>query len=250
MADLPPVAILVPMLGRAERIEPLLGSLRAAMSSPYRVVLIYGDDDHAVHDHIWAHHRIVSGADVDHVEFYEDPTVRPVTLTEWASGAPGDYARKINTAAAAATEPWLFLGAIDLRFCPGWYERAMARVARNPQVGVVGTNDCCNRRTMDGQHSTHSLVSRAYVDEFGTIDEPGKVLHEGYAHEYVDDEFVRTAQFRRLFVHATNAHVEHLHPMCGKASSDRVYAQQAQRMAQGREVFLARQHLWEGTVRP
>jgi hypothetical protein len=46
---------------------------------------------------------------------------------------------------------------------------------------------------MAGRHSTHSLVTRDYVERFGTIDEAGVVLHEGYPHEFVDDEFVQTA---------------------------------------------------------
>jgi hypothetical protein len=97
---------------------------------------------------------------------------------------------------------------------------------------------------MAGNHSTHSLVTREYVDRFGTIDRPGIALHEGYLHEFVDDEFVQTAMHRNAFAFAFDAHVEHLHPAWGKAPSDRSYEQAPFRMRMGRKLYRQRQHLW------
>lgn len=155
---------------------------------------------------------------------------------------PGDYARKINTGLRSSTEPLLFLGADDLLFHPGWLDAAKAKLA--PGVGVVGTNDLGSPRVIAGDHATHSLVTRDYADRFGTIDEPGKILHEGYPHEFVDDELVETAKHRGAWAFAADAHVEHLHPSWGKAAPDRMYGQQRRRMAAGRPIYNERRRLW------
>lgn len=110
-------------------------------------------------------------------------------------------------------------------------------------VGVVGTWDRCNKRTKR-KHSTHSLVARWYAD-LGTIDEPRKILHEGYVHEYVDDELVGTALKRRAYRHCQAAVVAHLHPMAGiGVPVDEMYAAQGERMAASRPLFLERRKLW------
>lgn len=155
---------------------------------------------------------------------------------------PGDYARKINAGYRATTEPLMFLGADDLRFHPGWFDAAAAELG--PGVGVVGTNDLGSERVMAAQHSTHSLVTRDYVDRFGTIDEPGRVLCEEYPHEFVDDELVATAKHRGAWAFAADSHVEHLHPNWGKAPMDKLYAQQRRRMRAGRQIFERRSRLW------
>jgi hypothetical protein len=111
-------------------------------------------------------------------------------------------------------------------------------------VGVVGTNDLGNARVMAGEHSTHSLVRRSYIDEQGTIDEQGKVLCEAYWHEYVDDEFVKTSMARHAWAFAEDSHVEHLHPGWGKAPMDALYEMQRMRMKHGRRVFWRREQMW------
>jgi hypothetical protein len=212
------LAILVPMLGRPHRVAPLLESIRETTPGA-RVLFLVTTGDQPVID-------ALDGA--DRVEL--PPRQR------------GDYAVKINAGYRHTTEPLLFLAADDLRFHPGWFELAAAKLT--PGIGVVGTNDLCNRRTMRGEHSTHSLVTREYVDRFGTIDEPGKVLHEGYVHEFVDDELVGTARKRRAYAHASKAIVEHLHPMNGQAPMDRLYRRQGMRMRASRDLYQRRRMLW------
>lgn len=123
----------------------------------------------------------------------------------------GDYARKINAGVRATDEPWVFQGADDLTFRPGWQEETL-RVAAEQNARVIGTQDRCNPRVISGRHSTHSLVARSYVQEIGTGDEPGKLLHEGYWHGFVDDELVWLARRHREYAFAPNAIVEHHHP--------------------------------------
>lgn len=156
--------------------------------------------------------------------------------------APGDYARKINAGYRASSEPLMLLGADDITFRPGWLEAAIAQLA--PGIGVVGTNDLGSGRVMAGQHATHPLVTRHYADTYGTIDEPGIVLHEGYGHNFVDDEFVGTARQRHAFAFAADAIVEHHHPDWGKADRDDVYDLGRERWAYDRLLWKTRRRLW------
>ena len=211
----------MPVLRRPHRAAPLLRSI--ARATPFaHVVFIANPYDVPEHEAIIAARRNVAELEV--------------TMMCDA----GNYAHKINAAVRATTESLLFLGADDLEFHPGWFEAAVAYLDR---AGVVGTNDLCNRRVMRGEHATHSLLTRDYANR-GTVDDESVVLHPGYAHEFVDDEFVATARARGEFAFAADAVVEHLHPMVGKAPMDELYAAQGARMVQGRRLFAKRRHLW------
>lgn len=210
--------VLVPMRGRSHRVEPLLASIKAA--TPEAAVLF-----------------LVTPEDVD----VRDAISR---FDGWQLPVPwrpcGDYARKINEGIRHSTQPLIFTGADDLHFHPGWYEAATAHLGNG--IGVVGTNDLCNKRTMRGQHSTHSLVTREYA-ALGQVDGAGGLMHEGYIHEYCDDELVGTAKKRGAYAHAQDAVVEHLHPMAGHPT-DPQYDQQAARMQASRDLYRKRRRLW------
>lgn len=214
------LAILVPVLRRPHRVEPLLKSI-AATTPTARVLFLTdpddGDEQEAIRDA-----RRWSALDV----------------TMLAEG--GNYAQKINSGVRATVEPLLFLGADDLEFHPGWLTWAKRGLAHG---GVVGTNDLCSGRVQRGDHATHCLVTREYT-ALGTIDNPDLLLHEEYEHEFVDDEFVATAKYRGQWSFARRAVVEHLHPMVGKAPTDDLYDQQPRRMIVGRRIFRKRRHLW------
>lgn len=153
----------------------------------------------------------------------------------------GNYAQKINEGVRATIAPLLFFGADDLHFHPGWFEAAKAAMTHG--VGVVGTQDLCNRRTIAGTHATHFLVTRAYT-KLGSIDNRFTPLHIEYPHEFVDDEFVATAKYRNAWAFAHNSVVEHLHPDANKAPMDALYAGQRRRMRAGRIIFSRRSRLW------
>lgn len=212
--------VIIPVLRRPHRAAPVAESVQA--TSDARVVFVATPGDTAEIEACEA-----TGCDVIVMD-------RPYTV--------GDYARKVNRAYSESTEPLLFLGADDLLFHPGWLDAARAKLT--PGVGVVGTNDLGSPRVMAGEHATHSLVTREYVARFGTIDEPGKVLHDGYRHEFVDDELVGTAKMRDAWAFAADSHVEHLHPNWHKAPSDALYAGQQRRMLASRPYFRRRQALW------
>ena len=212
------VVVLVPMLGRPHAVEPLAESL-AASTDDARILWIVSPDD-----------RDVVAA------------TRGMDVLSVPRRDRGDYAAKMNAGYRATTEPYLFLGACDIRFHPGWLPACMAKVKAGYQV--IGTNDLGNKGTADGRLSTHTLVVRSYVDRHGTIDKRGELLHEGYWHEFVDNELVATAKHRGVYGHARRAHVEHLHWLWGKRDRDSVDANFEQRMLEGEKLYHARRHLW------
>jgi hypothetical protein len=155
----------------------------------------------------------------------------------------GDWARKINYIRDRSEEPYILLGADDLRFHDGWDDEALLVFDQN-DVGVVGTNDLANPRVRSGTHATHPMVCRGYADMYGTIDEPELLLHEGYWHQFVDNELVETAKARGCWAFANYSKVEHLHPAWNTAPDDATY-QRGQE--QGREdlmLFHERRRLW------
>lgn len=215
------LVIIVPVLRRPHRVEPLVDSIEAATKEPHRTLFVCSPDDEqeiAAIDKLGAEHICT-----------------PVSYPS------GDYAKKINFAYLATWEELMFLGADDLNFHDGWLERAKQRLVG--RIGVVGTNDLTNRRTKR-YHSTHSLVTREYVDKHGTIDEHHKVLHEGYHHVFVDDELVATADHRGAYAHAHDCLVEHLHPMKHKGDRDAVYDHGQAHFEVDRRLFQSREALW------
>jgi GT2 family glycosyltransferase len=211
------LAILVPVLNRPHRVRPLVDSIRETTPDA-RVMFLCSD----------------KGANFQAVQEVrsEFPNVELVV-----SGREG-YAAKINQGLFFTTEPHLFLGADDLRFCEGWYEEAAAHLTDG--VGVVGVNDLLPRQR---DHTTHFLVTREYAQR-GTIDEPDKLLHEGYHHWWVDDEFIATAKSRGAYNYAPQAIVEHLHPQGGKAPDDETYQRGRARIRQDKKHFARRSGLW------
>lgn len=217
------VAILIPVLHRPWRVPLVLASITDATTEPHEVWFIGSPDEHAEREAV----KAAGGA----------------WMQVAVGRSRGDYARKINLGLQTTSAPYVFLGADDLAFHPGWLEAALGKMGG--KIGVVGTNDLGNQRVIAGEHATHSLVSRKYARQ-GTIDDKTKLLHEGYPHEFVDDEFVETARSRDAFAHAADSIVEHLHPHWGKAPSDHIYAAAPERLRVGRRLYRERCSLWGG----
>lgn len=213
------LVVLVPMLGRVRHIEPLLESLYAT-TSDFSTLFLVSPMDTDVKDKVQ--------------ELGEQ-------MLEIPYHPRGDYARKINAGCSATKSPLIFMGASDLKFHPGWLEAATSRISGDVQV--VGTNDLGNVRVIRGLHSTHTLLTREYVAR-GTADDVRRVLHEGYDHEYVDDEFVETAKSRDAFAMALDSVVEHMHPAWGKGKWDRSYRGTNKRLQTGYRLYRRRRKLW------
>jgi glycosyltransferase involved in cell wall biosynthesis len=209
------VVIVTPVLCRPQNVKPLLDSVRA--TTPTARVLFVSDP-----------------GDVEEQEAIEAEAADLLIIR-------GNYAKKVNRAIEETDEPLIFQGADDLRFHPGWLEAAKAML--KPGIGVVGTNDLSSKRVMAGTHATHSLITREYT-KLGTIDDPDRVFHEAYPHEYVDDEFIETAILREAFAPALDSVVEHLHPDAGKAPKDELYSKAGRRRLIGSMIHRWRRRKW------
>ena len=219
------IAILVPVLDRPRNADPLVLSIRRATSTPHRVLFLCSPKDGAEIRACKA-----TGADVHVVEWKPDR---------------GDWAKKINRGFSMTDEDFVLLGADDLEFHRGW-DMAVLEVAEKTGAGVIGTNDLGNATVMRGLHSTHPLVRRSYIEEYGTIDEPGKVVHEGYHHQWVDTELCETAKMRGQWAFAKASHVEHLHPYWHKSSMDATYTKALSTSREDHRYYGKRRRLWQG----
>lgn len=221
------ILVAIPVLNRPHRAQPVADSLRRSLTehTPARILFVCSPDDT---DELQA----VQNTNADHI------------TVPWQPG-PGDYARKINHAATLLQphEQWLFTGADDLHFHPGWADHALHCHHRHGSR-VIGTQDLGNPAVRRGQHSTHTLVHRTYIDEHGTIDQPGLVYHDGYHHNWCDAELVDTAKARREFLHCPRAVVEHLHPHWRKAEMDSTYQAGLAEFQQDRRLFNRRRRRW------
>lgn len=213
------IGVIVPVLGRAHQIEPLLESLAAVTTTDYRVTFVCSAGDEAL--------DICKATEAD------------VIVTTWEPGR-GDFAKKVNLGYRATEEEILFQAATDLRFFPNWDTEGL-RVARVTGAGVIGTNDLGNALVRRGHHSTHSFFTRAYIEEYGgTTDGTGEVFSEVYDHQYVDNEFVQVAMSRQMWAFANRSIVEHLHPLWNKGEMDETYEKAFREADADSQLYLQR----------
>lgn len=206
------LAILIPVLGRPHRVEPLLKAIRDSTLQPHRVLFIADPDDDLEHAAIEA-----AGG--------------------WMITPGGTYAQKINAGVRMTLEPWVLLGADDAEPRPGWFEAAMRTGAE-----VTGLNDLIPRPSRPG-HATHFLLTRHAATQ-PCADGSRGPLYEGYAHWRTDDELIATARHRGVYAYAPDAVVEHVaHPMIGGADDETYRKGRSMARMDGKQ-FARRQHLW------
>ncbi len=206
------VAILVPVLARPGNVKPLLESIRASTPDPCRVLFICDPGDRPQQDAI-----AMEGG--------------------WMLSPGGTYSAKIRLGVEATDERFLFLGADDLTFMPGWLEAA--RAAMTGGVQVVGVNDC---RPRNWETATHFLVTREYA-LLPTIDGGPGPLHP-YMHNFTDRELIETAKHRGVYAYAPRSRVEHRHHLDGRAPHDATYAKGQATFRRDQRLFMRRARLW------
>lgn len=212
-------AVVVPVMRRPQNAAPFMESLRASGAALANVYAVVDEDDEGT-----ASAWLEAGAALIHGK---------------APDRPGTFAEKVNMGYQQTEEPWLLLVGDDVRFEPGWLDHAQH--AARDGAHVIGTNDLHNPRVTAGEHGTHLLIRRAYVDERGASWDGPKVLcHEGYRHWFVDDEIVTVAKQRGVWAFAKQARIEHLHPLWGLAEDDEVYALGRAHVDDDRALFEAR----------
>jgi hypothetical protein len=205
------VAILVPILDRPHRIEPLLQNIAETTPEPHRVLF-------AVHD----------APSCEELDRLGCPYL-------WDYG--DTWPNRINRLFHVTTQPYVFLGADDVLFHPGWLLALMREMEKID--GVVVPNDLHNPR------GTLALVSRRYIEEeSGCIDTPNVVVYPGYGHCFVDDELFGVAKSRGRYAYCPDAIVEHYHPDAGKAEMDATYEKGLSTLVEDAALHEARRHLW------
>ena len=211
-----PVDVIVPVLHRPQNVKPLMESLRASTGLARAWFVCEPEDNEEIFE-VLTH----GGRFLEHAGTFSEKV-------NWAYGAIEDGA------------PWVLLVGDDVRFRPGWLDQAQD-VARRYKASVVGTNDLANPRVQRGEHTTHPMISRRYIDEVGAgWDGPGTVCHEGYRHWFVDDEIVTAAKQRGTFQVALASEVEHMHPNVGKAPMDEIYELGTRSAADDQKLFERR----------
>lgn len=210
------LTILIPVLNRPHRVEPLMKSALAA--TPEAEVLFLADPD-----------------DEPELEALEAAGANYLTIDT-------GYAGKINHGVRKTDRPLIFTGADDLHFHQGWFE--IARDEINERVRVVGTNDLCSDRVQAGLHATHLLMTRDYALQ-PTADGGRGPFCEYYHHWFCDDELVETAVARNVITFAFGSIVEHYHPMVGKAETDSTYVKGASRRREDKRLYLRRRKHWK-----
>lgn len=193
------VDVIVPVLHRPQNVAPFMQTLRASTGLA-RAWFVCERSDSEQHAEVERHGGRVLRED-------------------------GSFATKVNYAyrKIKSDAPWIFITGDDVLFRPGWLDHAQF-VAHTYGGQVVGTNDLGNPRVTRGDHATHLLMAREYIDTHGGgWDGPGVVCHEGYRHWYVDDEIVNAARQRNVWQMALGSVVEHMHPIWGKAANDDIY---------------------------
>lgn len=222
LASLSQIAILIPVLGRPERVLPLRESIALATAVEHRALFLaspYDDEE-------------LDALEAARVKFHVCPPWPP---------AQGQYAKKINLGYRITDEPWILCGADDLEFEIGWDEAALA-LGEQTAAGVVGTNDTAHPLVQSGAHATHPLVRRTYISEEsgGAFDGSGDIYCEHYDHQWIDNEFIDTARRRGRFVFAPNSVVRHTHPHWGTAAMDATYELAMRNTEEDRLLYIER----------
>jgi glycosyltransferase involved in cell wall biosynthesis len=218
------IAVLIPTFGRASRLADVVQNAHDNTAGDHVVVLAVESEDHETIS-------VARGLDCQLVINERRP----------------NYSGAITTAYEHTRADYLFAGADDLNFHPGWDEVALSHM--DGWVMVVGTNDLLNPYVTAGTHATHYLVDRRYLDEVGgVVDQgPGSFLFDGYSHQYTDTEFIGTAKMRARFRPCFDSIVEHMHAWSdkpGRAAPDATTSKANARITEDAALYDSRRDLW------
>jgi hypothetical protein len=189
--DLLPCVILVPSLGRSQRLREVAQNIHEATPEAHEILFCVGDpESKAVLDEIGERYLDDEG----------ETDKRYVTRMN----------RLIRVVRYEGRGQTVFFGSDDVRHHRGWLSEALRVMDGGPRVVVV--NDLRNR------NGTQAVMHIDYTIE-AVFDAPGDVFHHGYQHNFADDEQFFTAFHRGQFARAMGSFVEHLHPVFGAPGS-------------------------------
>lgn len=155
----------------------------------------------------------------------------------WADEGDMRYVKRIEFMYHQTTADWFLTGSDDIVFHDHWLTDAIEYME---DYSVIGFEDLCNPNLP----GTNFLIRRKYIEEqSGVIDSPNTVFHQGYFHNFCDNELVGTAKKRDEFAKCPGV-IEHRHHTVGKADNDHVYDIAQQHFHQDAELCHSREHLW------
>lgn len=215
------IVAIIPVLNRPKNVERLINSFKDNTPLDRAELLFVTGKD--CKEEIEEINKFTGSISID---------IAPDNIISWAKRINYGIKQSENKST------WILCGADDIIFHPNWFEIAEQKSINFD--GIIGTNDLGHPATIGGWHSTHPIVSREYIKNFGVIDEPGKLCHEGYFHNYVDAEIVHTAIKRGKWIHEPKCIIEHLHPAWNKANDDDVYKKGHEKVNLDRNLWSKR----------
>jgi hypothetical protein len=215
------VAILVPTLGRADALAPLLQNLCQVTEFRYRVYFVVDREDQETR------HVLETMPGFDFVTVVCD----------------GTFPEKTNAGYRASSEELVAPLADDVVFRAGWLEAALPHFEAGWQV--VGTYDR-TPVTDGGWHVTMPILRRSYIEGPGAAwGETDTVFHEGLHHNFTDTELWQLARHRDVAVFEPESVIEHRHPQWGTRPADATDAKgNGQNWEADEALFIRRKEEW------
>lgn len=159
---------------------------------------------------------VIEDNDTDSIQELEAMRAEGLTNFRWVLSGARNCNEAINIGFRASTEPFFTFSGDDVEFVAPWLETLLEVFEKSPEVQVSAT--------WDGLFETGKslyIMRREYIEKFGTIDCPGEVVHGKYAHCWVDNEFLETAEARGVFQYCRESLVQHHHYAATTGIKDR-----------------------------
>lgn len=199
MKKLPKIAILIPTLGRADRIATVIENIARTTYLSYTIYFICEPWDQETIDAI--------------------PKSNP-HIVQVINQKPNTYVSAINLGYDLSNEDYIFCGSDDIEFTLWWDKEASQYFGKYGFIGVVDEWPI----TKTGVHASHFFVSREYIEKWsGVFDEKSVIYSSQYKHLNCDIETEQTAMCRNEFVISKNSIVHHKHWYTKQAKMDETY---------------------------
>ena len=208
----PRVAILIPTLGRAHKLEALIKNIREVTPEPHEIYFMTSDDDSI-------------GVIKENGAVHIPDTGRT------------DYVYRTNALFKATEEPFVFTGSDDVVFHKGWLTELLRHVEH---YGVVVPDDGLN------PNGTLALIGREYIKRRAKqYDYPEEIFYPEYRHAYSETELFDIAKKDDEYIRVSDSLVEHQHPDGGKSVVDDTYREAWKHNADGQKLYDSRKHLFK-----
>jgi hypothetical protein len=210
------LAVLVPTVNRADKLQALVADIHATTTTPHRVYLVMED---------W---------DTDSIDVADQLDTVDVI------GTFGSNAAAVNGGYRASTEPFMAIVNDDCRFIEDWDTAALAHMSDT--IHIVGINQG------NGVCTSFSMARRSYIQEHsGVFDQPDTLYHE-YVSQFPDTEFAEYARARGVWEDAPESLIEHMHWTFGKSAMDANYEKAQATFGVDQPVFEERRRQWTAAL--